>query len=372
MGFVATILGHLSPDATSDCLIEVRRDDGLVPFSRADVGALVARARGQLRGVITPGDRVGIIAPNSVHWVASDLAIIAEGGISVPLYYRQAPADLCGMLTDASPTLLLVESETLAESVRSAWSGHSAEACEIRVLADVFEQGGIEIREAPRALQPSDPVTIIYTSGTSGAAKGAVYSASNIDFMLPTTGRALAALCNNETEAQRVFHYLPFCFAGSRIMLWTQLLRPNPLMISTDLTALVDELQLAKPNYYLNVPTVLERIRRGVDDVLNERGGIALSLYRNALEADQRIRSGRGSIKDRVLLKTARNVVFPRIKETIGPNLRFLICGSAPLSAETQQWCELIGIPVYQVYGLTETTGIVTMDKPGEAVAGRV
>ena len=64
-------------------------------------------------------------------------------------------------------------------------------------------------------------------------------------------------------------------------------------------------------------------------------------------------------------------MLFQKIKRGIGPELRCLICGSAPLGDDTQRWFEMLGIPVYQVYGLTETTAIVTMDEPNHAIPGR-
>ena len=71
-------------------------------------------------------------------------------------------------------------------------------------------------------------------------------------------------------------------------------------------------------------------------------------------------------------LALAEKVVFPKIRDQIGPNLEFLISGSAPLSEDTQRWFQMLGIPVYQAYGLTETTGIVSLDQPDRTVSGRV
>ena len=75
---------------------------------------------------------------------------------------------------------------------------------------------------------------------------------------------------------------------------------------------------------------------------------------------------------DRVFLAISKRVVFEKIRRQIGVDLECLICGSAPLSSDTQRWFEMLGIPVYQVYGLTETTAIVTMDKPGNVQPGHV
>src|SRR5690606_1919974 len=95
-------------------------------------------------------------------------------------------------------------------------------------------------------------------------------------------------------------------------------------------------------------------------------------LYQRGVDASRRLAEGRGGVMDRVHAAIARRLVFPKIKAQIGPSLEFLICGSAPLSEDTQRWFSLLGIPVYQVYGLTETTAIVTMDRPGQAVPGFV
>ncbi|HWB73422.1 MAG TPA: AMP-binding protein, partial [Nannocystaceae bacterium] len=135
---------------------------------------------------------------------------------------------------------------------------------------------------------------------------------------------------------------------------------------------LVQEMSTAKPNYFLNVPAVLERIRNGVGNKLKERGGIALSLYERGQAAYRNQLAGTAGLVDRIALGLARKVVFSKIKQTIGENLEFLISGSAPLSEETQRWFQMIGIAVYQAYGLTETTGIVSLDEPDRTVPGRV
>src|SRR5690606_37307983 len=100
----------------------------------------------------------------------------------------------------------------------------------------------------------------------------------NVDFMLQRTTERLREMVGERAGEDRVFHYLPFCFAGSRIQLWSQLARGNPLMVSTDLNDLVRELGAAAPHYFLNVPTLLERIKVGVSNKLKERGGVAYAL----------------------------------------------------------------------------------------------
>jgi len=88
------------------------------------------------------------------------------------------------------------------------------------------------------------------------------------------------------------------------------------------------------------------------------------AILGRAREAWQRKHAGRGHAKDALWLAVGRRLIFGKIRERFGPHLRAMICGSAPLAAETQQFFLMLGIPVLQVYGLTETTGICTMDDP--------
>lgn len=366
MHFLARIFENLEQQPDRCAVIEVhgtelREHDGRVLLDHiARAHAFVAAAG------VQPGDRVAVLAPNSAKWVCADLAALACGAIVVPLYDKQEPKELAVMLRSAKPSLLLAGSRELAETIALAWPEH----CRVAVFDDVFETE--PSKAGLHAIAPEDPVAIIYTSGTSGVPKGVVLSRANVDFMIPKTIERLAKVAIDRQAPDRVFHFLPFCFAASRMMLWTQLSRPNPIMISTDLTKLVVEMATAKPNYFLNVPAVLERIRNGVGAKIRERGGIALGLYERGIAASQAIAAGRGGFFDRVALGLAQRVVFGKIRTTIGEKLDFVISGSAPLAEETQRWFQMLGIPVYQAYGLTETTGIVSLDEPDQVVAGRV
>jgi long-chain acyl-CoA synthetase len=170
-----------------------------------------------------------------------------------------------------------------------------------------------------------------------------------------------------------VFHYLPFCFAGSWIMLLTCLLRGSRLTLNTDLGKIAADMRAAAPDYFLNVPALLERMRKAVDEQLWKTGGAAQKIYSKAKGAWARKHDGKTRAGDGIWLAMANRLVFPTIrKKMIGPSLRALICGSAPLNIETQLFFMMLGIPVLQVYGLTETTAICTMDDPdARVVPGR-
>src|SRR5213082_258593 len=314
---------------------------------------------------VQPGDRCALLAPNSIRWVVFDLALMAEGVVVVPLYSRQAPGELIAMMKDCKPRLLFVSDAELGEGVAQAW-----QEAPPRVLLDQVLKENSPRTSLPDGLSraDSDIVTVIYTSGTSGEAKGVCLNTGNLNYMLARTTERLGQLMSatGARGADRVFHYLPFNFAASWLLLLSCLTRQTTLTLSTDLNKLADEIRLSSPNYFLNVPTLLERVRRGVEEALSKRAAPIRSLFEKSRAAWERANAGRASVLDKLQLRITEKLIFGKIKQRFGHDLRALICGSAPLAPETQQFFQMLGIPILQAYGLTETTGICTMDDPRE------
>jgi long-chain acyl-CoA synthetase len=329
----------------------------------------IARARAFLAAQgLQNGDRVALLANNGIRWAAMDLAIMAEGLIVVPLYARQAPVELVAMMKDCTPRLICCGDGALRDGIAEVWS----EAPPQHLFDEIFaSQHGIEAR--PRVAD-EDVVSIIYTSGTSGEAKGVMLTAGNLTHMLDCIMARLDLLMGAaRNEQDRVFHYLPFVFAGSWMLLLTSLRRTSLLTLNTELTRIANDMRMAAPDYILNVPALLERMRRAVDEQLWQAGGFVQAIYAKAKSAWARKNEGKRKLGDGVWLSLANSAIFPTIrKKMIGRNLRALICGSAPLNVETQQFFAMLGIPVLQVYGLTETTAICTMDDPHHVTSGRV
>jgi long-chain acyl-CoA synthetase len=365
----------------------LREASGRVVLAEANVGgdrtatgsdllAQIAAARGFLRASgLAKGDRCALVAPNSIRWAALDLAIIAEGLISVPMYARQAAGELAAMLRDASPGLICCGDPTLRDKISVAWP----DAPRFVLFDEIFSanptSAATPTKDAPTspvALSPQDTVAILYTSGTSGEAKGVMLTVENIDHMLSCTNARLDELMGPRNVPDRVFHYLPFCFAGSWILLLSCLSRTSVLTMSMDLAKLAEEIGVAAPNYFLNVPTLLERIQSGVRDNIRKRGGAIAGIFERANAAWMRLNAKAPHAWDFFWLGLAGLVIFPSIRKRLGPNLRTLICGSAPLARETQLFFMMLGIRVLQVYGLTETTAICTMDDPNHVEPGRV
>lgn len=199
------------------------RDTQVTAATGAELLTMIHRARTFLASKgLKKGERCGILAANSIRWVAMDLAAMAEGLIVVPLYSRQAPAELAGMMKDSTPSLVCCGDAVLSDAIRQAWP----EGPPRFLFDEIFAGAGGITLDRPQ-VSGEDPVTIIYTSGTSGEAKGVVLTAGNVGFMLGCTSARLDQLMRGNSGQDHIFHYLPFSFCASWIAVLTFMLPPS-------------------------------------------------------------------------------------------------------------------------------------------------
>src|SRR5258708_5423663 len=329
MPFVEEIFAQLESADHTPILQEIR-EGKVTSVTGGELLKLIRQARTFLTAQgLKKGDRCGLLAANSIHWVAMDLALMAEGLIVVPLYARQAPAELVAMMKDTSPPLLCGGDAALRDAIRQAWPDAPPQFLFDEIFAGSLTDA---TKLGPPRVSDADPVTIIYTSGTSGEAKGVVLTAGNVGFMLGCTSARLDQLMDGETGQDRIFHYLPLSFCASWIAVLTFLKRGSLITLNTDLTKIATDMLAVSPHYFLNVPQLLERMRRGVDEQLANRGGFGLTIYSPASEAWARRQDKTAKSGDGIWLWIAAALVFPALrKQMVLANLKALICGSAPL-----------------------------------------
>jgi long-chain acyl-CoA synthetase len=381
VSFLAQIFAKIESSGDQTFLTELRESTNL-PVTGRELSGRIAQARTFLAAKnLKKGDRVALLAANGIDWIAVDLAIMAEGLIVVPLYSRQASSELVATMKDCSPSFIFCGDAALRDAVVQAWPDAPPQALFDEIFGKTKNSEDAGFRRtgmsAPHNHGDSDLVAIIYTSGTSGEAKGVIITAGNVGHILKCTSERLDLLMNRSTAGQegkdRVYQWAPLNFAAAWITTLTSLLRGSSVFMNTDLSRIASELRTVEPDYFVNVPALLERVRRAVDEQIWKTGGIVRTIYLKAIMAFARKQEGKATLADSMWLGLANKLVFPTIrKKMIGSNLKALICGSAPLNVDTQLYFMMLGIPVLQVYGLTETTAICTMDNPRHVEPGRV
>src|SRR5271168_4523472 len=195
MTFPQQILASLEQSGDAVVLQEMR-DGQMVSLTARQLLSQVLMARAYLRRLrLKKGDRCALLAHNSMQWVAMDLAIMAEGLTVVPLYARQAPAELVAMMKDCWPAVIACGEKSLADAIVEAWP----DAPPHFYFENVFTPTREPVDNPALAVTAKDVVTIIYTSGTSGEAKGVMLNAGNVGYMLGCTSGRLDQLMRRRT-----------------------------------------------------------------------------------------------------------------------------------------------------------------------------
>jgi long-chain acyl-CoA synthetase len=149
-------------------------------------------------------------------------------------------------------------------------------------------------------------------------------------------------------------------------------MRPNPLYLSQDILKIVSEISTCEPEYFMNVPLLLDKLKKGVESKIDKKNNFIRSLYNKSKKIYEIKKERNLNFLEKITYLFTSILVFKKIKKAISPNLQFLICGSAALNENTQDWFNMLNIPIFQIYGLTETTAIVTMDNQNTTKPGTV
>ena len=207
MNFLENVFEQLERSAGRRVLQEIRGEQ-IASVTGAELLAQVRTARSFFhKAGFRKGDRCALLAHNSIRWVAADLALMAEGIIVVPLYARQAVAELIAMMKDCTPRLICCGETSLGESVARAWRDAPRFVSFDEIFADpgvVHAQRRPVASQVPVSREPQDLVAIIYTSGTSGEPKGVCLTVANLDHMLACTTQRLDELMGPAVKGMRL------------------------------------------------------------------------------------------------------------------------------------------------------------------------
>ncbi len=349
-----------------------RQGDVFQPVTAAVFAERVRlRARGLLRLGVRSGERVVLMAPNSLDWAIMDFAILSIGAITVPLYPTFSPREIHYVLGDSGAGLILLESAREWRHIQS-W-GVPSDRILLRDANAAQEVGlghwgalegedaslrDVELKERLTALQRQQTATIVYTSGTTGWPKGVMLShgniLSNIEGFVP-----LVPL----HAGQRLLSILPLShiFERGTGHFGAYLLGLEVAYAERPDTVLRD-METAHPDIVVAVPRVFQllysRVRRNIED----RPGLLGRFLRRGAGLDPQ-----GRPAARWQRSLTRRLLIRNLRKKLGGRLRFFVSGGAPLDAEIARFFIELGLPVIEGYGMTEASPVIAAN-PLEAI----
>ena len=331
--------------------------------------AVVDAFRSGLAGLgVRAGDRVAIVAANRVEWAVAAYATYGLGATFVPMYEQQRSTEWEYILGDCGATVVIGSIPRVVEALAEMRPRLPSLAHVIAIDAPVDGAVTFEsVLERGRANpvpaispEPDAVAGFIYTSGTTGMPKGVVLSHRNI-----TSNIAAALAIFPFGPDDRMLSFLPWAHAYGQTELHIVLASGASTALVTDVTKLLDELADARPTILVAVPKIFNRLYAAVTKQVAERPKFVRSLFRRALQtARRRSRNEPTSTIDGLAFTLADRLIFSKVRERFGGRLKYVISASATLSIDVAETIDAMGIEVYEGYGLTETSPIVSGNVP--------
>ncbi|MGH3564493.1 MAG: AMP-dependent synthetase/ligase [Pseudonocardia sp.] len=344
---------------------------------------VTAVARGLIAAGIAPGDRIGILSRTRYEWTLLDYAILTAGAVTVPIYETSSAGQISWILSDSEAVGIVVESERHRDlvdevagsvgSLRQIWQleapGAAGAVDELVALGSGVAETDVHARR--RAVHGTDLATLIYTSGTTGRPKGCELTHANLVAEIRTVAQLLPDLL---TSGGSVLLFLPLAHVFGKVIQCGALYTRTIVGHTADAKNLLGDLAAFRPTFLLAVPRVFEKVYNGARQrALGEGKGAIFDVAADTAIAWSRAQDtgGAGLV---LKLKHALfdKLVYGKLRATVGGNVVAAMSGSAPLGARLGHFFRGIGLPVFEGYGLTETSAAITANTPGGQRVGTV
>ena len=363
---------------------------GIIAERRTDIGgwrpvtveAFLAEVEVYARGLIgmgiEPGESVALLKSNSYRWMVLDLAIMSVGAVTVPIYESDSAKQISHILNDADVVLVITDTTQQADLVQSV-RGETVrdiisreQGADRALLQQARYVAPIVVTERTEALNIDDLATIIYTSGTTGLPKGVELTHRN--FVATTYAVHLAAYDVIHNPKTRVLLFLPLAHVLARFVMHAVAVGAGRVGFAPNTLNLVGDIASFKPTLLLVVPRVLEKVYNAA------RGKAGPGLKSRIFGWAAHHAKAKGQARESTDTKSggalsyavADALVLKKVKDVLGPNLELVVCGGAPLSMELARFYRGLGIELIVGYGLSETTGPIAVQRPGNTPFGTV
>src|SRR5215469_6437621 len=329
---------------------------------------------------LVKGDRVAILRENRPEWETADFACQLLGVVSVPIYATLTAEQCAFILHDANARAIFVSSEHQLRKIEAVRSQTPVEKIVVMDPVETAHAFHMErlMHEGPtsrdetldakaRDVSPDFLATIIYTSGTTGISKGVMLThrnlAANIEYSLKGFD-----LADNEVSIS----FLPLSHVTARHVDFALLYNGVTLAYCPFLDQLPKTLLEVRPSMFVAVPRVYEKIHAQAD--LKAKRFPKNIIFRWALGVGraQREKVLAGITPSSFSWNLANKLVYSKIREGMGGNVKVFISGGAPLGRELAEWYALVGIRIHEGYGLTETSPVIAVNTPKHHRIGTV
>ena len=334
---------------------------------------------------VKPGDRVGLLSANRPEWHTADFAINGAGAITVPIYFHESPDRMTYILKHCGAKVIFVAGKAQLEKLLSvrgdlpelenivaADAGADLPSECLRFETLIASAGATDIssyRLRASQVLPDQLASIIYTSGTTGEPKGVMLTHTNF--------------CSNVTDVGHDFHlnpaedvalsFLPLSHVYERTVSYIYIFQGAPLAYVPSIDEVAQALVEVRPTVTAAVPRFFEKIYARLVEQGHKNTGVKRKIFDWAMKiANQavhwRASGGHASLAVKLQWLLANQLVYKKVRAGLGGRLRLVSSGGAPLSKELAEFFWAVGVPIYQGYGLTETSPIVSNNFPNNRV----
>ena len=328
-------------------------------------------SRSLLKLGLKPNDKVAIIVPvNQPKWHFLDIGILQIGAQNVPLYATLSEKDYQYVLNHSDSKYCFIAGDDIYEKVKKVQDKTQLkEVYRIDRQSDIGwesflklgkdETSQAKVEELKKSIKPKDLATIIYTSGTTGTPKGVMLSHHNIVENIKATADRL----NIEGPGKKTISYLPVSHVFERTAGYYSQMMGFSTYFAESIELLGDNIREVRPSMMAVVPRLLEKIFDKIVDKGSNLTGLKKRLFFWALALGEKYEPyEKNGSWYHFKLKIARKLIFVKWQEALGSNLEFMISGSAPLQPRLIKVFTAAGIPVYEGYGMTESSPGATLN----------
>nr|WP_203659491.1 AMP-dependent synthetase/ligase [Streptomyces sp. SID14446] len=351
-----------------------------------------AIAAGLIELGVEPEQRVALASSTRVEWILADLAILCAGAATTTVYPQTNAEESAFILSDSASRVLIAEDAAQLAKARDKRAdlpelGHvvviDAEGAEsddwVLTLADLEKRGAAYLEKHPElikervgAITADQLATLIYTSGTTGRPKGVRLPHDNWSYM----AKAIASTgLVGQDDVQ--YLWLPLAHVFGKVLISGQIEVGHVTAVDGRVDKIIENLPVVQPTYMAAVPRIFEKVYNGVAAKARAGGGAKYKIFQWAAEVSREYakvsqdnfrRTGSASVPFALGAKhkVADTLVFAKIREAFGGNLRACVSGSAALAPEIGYFFAGAGIHILEGYGLTESSA-ASFVNPGEA-----